>query len=164
MESDRTLCQECLCYFSEDQKKEMQDEYLQSDFEFGEHLSWGDGFCDLNHNNAQHFFDLGDCCLENVNCGLWTHDSSSFINVILEYCPAHTCIKSNIFCIEEELGDGKCQDHNNSPYCDYDLGDCCTVGTDHQISESLVDCLLCKCASHSLYPNPYLSNLGLFQF
>ena len=32
-----------------------------------------------------------------------------------------------VFCIPEELGDGICQDHNNGPYCDNDLGDCCLV-------------------------------------
>ena len=37
----------------------------------------------------------------------------------------NVCIQSNIFCNEEELGDGICQAYNNGPLCDHDLGDCC---------------------------------------
>ena len=33
---------------------------------------------------------------------------------------------SNLFCVEEKLGDGICQDFNNGPLCNYDLGDCCS--------------------------------------
>ena len=40
-------------------------------------------------------------------------------------CSENPCIKSDIFCIPEEKGDGICQDYNNAPFCDYDLGDCC---------------------------------------
>ena len=53
----------------------------------------------------------------------WSADFEQFsLNV-----PNSTCICCNNFCITEELGVGICQDHNNGPYCDYDLGDCCAA-------------------------------------
>ena len=82
---------------------------------------FGDGQCDLGFNNQEHFFDIGDCCLENPIC-----KSSTFVSPGKDpFCGEDICIKSNLFCVKEELGDGICQGHNNGPYCDYDLGDCC---------------------------------------
>ena len=69
-------------------------------------LGYGNGYCDINLNNAENFFDAGDCCLPEFE---------------------ELCINSNLFCNEETLGDGICQDFNNGPLCDYDLGDCCIV-------------------------------------
>ena len=56
-----------------------------------------------------------------------------------QLCPENPCIKSDNFCITEELGDGICQDYNNGPFCNYDMGDCCLVGrnVDH--------CCTCHC-------------------
>ena len=52
----------------------------------------------MNLNIPEYFFDIGDCCLNN---------SLSDI-----------CVRSNMTCIAEELGDGKCQDYNNGKLCD----------------------------------------------
>ena len=90
---------------------------------YRDHL--GNGYCDLNYNNEDNFFDVGDCCLEDLQCRLKFYN---FTNFVPRFCPENTCIKSNLFCIPEELGDGICQDHNNGPFCDYDLGDCCLTG------------------------------------
>ena len=79
--------------------------------------------CDVGFNTEEHFFDVGDCCLENPTCM-----SSSFISTAVDpFCQENLCIESNIFCVKEELGDGICQGHNNGPFCDYDSGDCCLV-------------------------------------
>ena len=141
MENDRTLCQDCFCYFSE--AKQILDEYMNMDeYDDGmEYAFWGDGSCDLNYNKPEHFFDFGDCCMEQLDCRL----DNQFV-----YCPDNPCIKSNMFCIPEELGDGICQDHNNSPYCDFDLGDCCT-------DEEEFECRWCSCGTMSGYhANNYL--------
>ena len=55
-------------------------------------------------------------------------------------CPENPCIKSNVHCIPHELGDGVCQDHNNGPFCDYDIGDCCLANR-FEVSE----CWPCFC-------------------
>ena len=65
--------------------------------------------------------------------------SYSGIISIEQPCPENPCIKSNNFCIPEELGDGICQDHNNGPYCNYDMGDCCLVG------RNVEECCNCNC-------------------
>ena len=106
--------------------------------------NWGDGYCDLNHNNAENFFDVGDCCLEDLQCRL---KFFNFTNFIPRFCPENTCIKSNLFCIPEELGDGICQDHNNGPFFDFDLGDCClhlSLGNPKNEQEQ-PDCCTCSC-------------------
>ena len=61
-------------------------------------------------------------------------------NYVEKYCPTNPCIRSNIFCVEEELGNGICEDYNNGPYCDYDLGDCCGPTTAEKD-----DCCICSC-------------------
>ena len=125
MENDRTLCEDCFCYIPEDQKSLMMNEYktkYERDFGF---TNWGNEHCDLNHNNPEHFFDHGDCCLENLSCRRM-FSNEGIMDSEFKFCPEnYPCIKSNLFCISEEVGDGICQDHNNSPFCDYDLGDCC---------------------------------------
>ena len=61
-------------------------------------------------------------------------------------CPDKVCIKSNNFCIPHQLGDGICQDHNNGPFCNFDLGDCCLrFSDDHNNEEFLTDCCTCSC-------------------
>ena len=115
--------------------------------------NWGDGYCDLNHNNAENFFDVGDCCLEDLQCRL---KFFNFTNFIPRFCPENTCIKSNTFCILEELGDGICQDHNNGPFCDYDLGDCCLAGCEGGqwqtfclgSPKNTTECCDCLCKHH----------------
>ena len=143
--SDRTLCQNCTCYVSENKMEEYKKDNCQK-YLFRLHL--GDGNCNLNYNKEEYFFDIGDCCLEmdqdEYSC---THKHESWALVEnatqdLVYLPCRDdCIKSNNFCISDELGDGICQDHNNGPYCDYDMGDCCLPG-DHPLEE----CCNCACS------------------
>ena len=147
---DRTACQDCFCHYPEVDKASILDKYLQSQGDYAWlFTNWGNGKCDLNHNNAEHFFDHGDCCLESLTCQLKFQNATDFVP---QYCPDEPCILSNMFCVQEELGDGKCQDHNNSPFCDYDLGDCCS---DKQRTE----CRNCACGGVIVgdvhYPNPY---------
>ena len=119
-ENDRSLCTNCTCHLSEDEVQFFKD---QSCNVFPGEITnlLGDGTCDLNLNQEKYFFDVGDCCLE-------VHDFEAMTCRFEEEdveCPQNVCIPSNNFCIAEELGDGICQDYNNGPYCNYDLGDCC---------------------------------------
>ena len=57
---------------------------------------------------------------------------------------------SNTFCITEELGDGICQDYNNGPFCDYDLGDC------FAINSNLDECCNCKTSFTDSNPPPMI--------
>ena len=143
--NDRTLCTNCTCHLTEDKVSEIKNYACNSSVFFDELTSekggpgnhhLGNGFCDLMFNQDKYFFDIGDCCL---------HDEVSCrgIDGQTDKCPENTCILSNNFCIQEELGDGICQDHNNGPYCDYDLGDCCD-GT------SASECCACKCHERDL--------------
>ena len=122
IESDRSLCTDCLCYIPKEEKILLDDEYSKSCPYF---WAGGDGLCDSCLNNREHYFDVGDCCLENPICPSFT--TLFYISPDIIECPENPCIQSNIFCISEELGDGICQDHNNGPFCQYDLGDCCLV-------------------------------------
>ena len=145
MGNDRTLCEDCFCFASEDERVLIQEKHFKrcSMKIYQHHL--GNELCDLNRNNEDHFFDAGDCCLEDVSCQV------SFFNItdeIQKYCPENPCIKSNIFCVQEELGNGRCEDYNNGPYCDYDLGDCClSCGNSVQLlsEESDDGCCVCSC-------------------
>ena len=120
-------------------------------------ISWltpylGNRKCDMELNNIEDFFDAGDCCLNETICeeeiqapAGWKGQS---IYEWVQYpCPENACVKSTNFCIKELLGDGICQDQNNSPYCDHDLGDCCVV------NKSLEFCCVCVCRNlkHPLY-------------
>ena len=119
-------------------------------------LHLGDGNCDINYNTEEYFFDVGDCCLELDLSSEYGCRYKDMITGAIEdvYCPENTCIKSNNFCIPEELGDGICQDHNNGKYCDYDMGDCCNPSVD------LEQC--CTCACHGGSTMDYQSLFGSF--
>ena len=121
IDSDRSLCTDCLCYIPEEEKI-LLDEEFNKNCQNSYVRIWGDGLCDILENNKENYFDVGDCCLEKPICmsTIWQSSPDQF-------CPENPCIQSNIFCILEELGDGICQDHNNGPLCQYDLGDCCLV-------------------------------------
>ena len=97
-------------------------------------LANGDGICDDVFNNVNHFFDTGDCCI----------DESS-----------PKCQLSNAFCNTETMGDGICQDYNNGPKCDYDLGDCCSPIRGEE-------CCLCQCKNwvYTGHDFQYLAPLG----
>ena len=80
---------------------------------------------------------MGDCCLEDFYCQLYFPNSTH--NIV--DCPKESpCVPSNIYCVPEELGDGRCQDYNNGQFCDFDLGDCCLPTKDYQ-----EDCCQCQC-------------------
>ena len=86
-------------------------------------------------NTPEYFFDIGDCCLNN---------SLSDI-----------CVRSNMTCIAEELGDGKCQDYNNGKLCDFDLGDCCAyLQMDWQNYQNINKFheYCCACMCHAGWP------------
>ena len=110
----------------------------------------GDGKCQLELNNLEHFFDAGDCCLEDPECtiaikkgdsNLCGHQCSGPYNYESHevVCPEHVCIKSDIYCIQELMGDGICHDNNNSKLCDWDFGDCCGV------IQNVDVCCICAC-------------------
>ena len=150
---DISLCTDCLCYIPEDKKillvKQFEDKcFADHAYANDWETYYGDSICDLGFNNKEHFFDIGDCCKENPTC-----TSSTFVSTASDgFCPENVCIQSNIFCIEEELGDGICQGHNNGPLCEYDLGDCCLV-----IDESQTNCTCnCKCFLEKLYNIPWM--------
>ena len=101
-----SLCSECFCYVNITEKFEDIDcfKVLESIFFMtGPDSIVGNGVCDLDLNNVDKFFDAGDCCLDESNLN---------------------CKKSNVICNSNKIGDGKCQDYNNGPNCNYDLGDC----------------------------------------
>ena len=168
LENDRSFCSNCTCHLSEDEVQLFQDQSKSQSCIDGLHLNQpdpnyelffpelfvggpgsnhlGDGICNLNFNIDKYFFDIGDCCLdeEEIKCRL----EEDYIE-----CPQNTCIRSNNFCIAEELGDGLCQDYNNGPYCDYDLGDCCTPNSDHlDTMDSKKDCCACFCKTRKKHP------------
>ena len=139
-ESDRNSCTNCTCWVDNDQLVKIKEELC---LEYNYNL--GDGTCDLDLNSKEYFFDIGDCCQMDTICVENRFDQVT--------CPDHPCIESNQYCIEHELGDGICQDHNNGPYCDYDLGDCCSIS-----SQAYEDCCTCKCSTFNLF-DPYYHQL-----
>ena len=136
LQNDRSLCQDCYCHI-----QEVNQNCPVKNIWEGSRL--GDSFCDLDLNSPEHLFDLGDCCLESLNCPPWIDlDYSPY-----DYCVDNNpCIESNIFCIPEELGDGICQDHNNAPFCHYDLGDCCLLNVNQ------TECCDCLCKTLYFFP------------
>ena len=150
MESDRSLCTNCTCIIPENEFENIKKEF---EFEHCKENYWiymyflGDSHCELTHNTEEYFFDLGDCCLdpEILECRLNFMNMTDFKIVD---CPVESpCIRSNIYCVPEELGDGKCQDYNNGPFCDFDMGDCCLQFTGGE--KSYEDCCQCHCKSLS---------------
>ena len=157
MENDRTICEDCFCIIPEDDKASVKQKHFERcPLYFYQHL--GNGRCDLNQNNKDHYFDFGDCCLEDTTCRIKFFNQTDFVD---KFCPPNPCIKSNIFCVKEELGNGICEDYNNGPFCDYDLGDCCLSPPNHswttQGEITNRDCCICSCLQSTLYnANAYL--------
>ena len=153
IENDRSICTDCLCFTTEDKKVVIEEEFKQACLSTGGYANewfqyFGDGHCDLGFNNQEYFFDIGDCCLENPTCM-----SQTFLSTGRDlFCDEDICIKSNLFCVKEELGDGICQGHNNGPYCDHDLGDCCLA-----TESSQTNCTCnCRCFMHAYYQVPWI--------
>ena len=162
LENDRSLCTNCTCHLTEDEAQLFRNQSCIDNSQLDQHLVYFDAFfpelspkvggpgshhlgnrvCDLNFNQDKYFFDIGDCCLDKeIKCRF----GANYIE-----CPQDTCIQSNNFCIAEELGDGLCQDHNNGPFCDYDLGDCCSTNNHHLEKSELKDCCACFCHDHQV--------------
>ena len=142
MESDRTLCQNCTCFLSDVKLKNILKEAeegcnIDSLYDF---YLIGNEECNLHLNQAKYYFDAGDCCLDETKCFLQSDWKYSILPIS---CPEENpCIRSNNFCILENLGDGICQDYNNGPFCDYDMGDCCVM------NQNSTECCSCKCHSY----------------
>ena len=121
--SDKSTCQDCFCYVPKSD--------LKANRTWSIHMfDLGDGECDLRWNNIENYFDVGDCCLNNTRCVFDSYPDLKPQDIPIgtetkHPCPEDICVKSNIYCISSQLGDGLCQDHNNGPLCDLDLGDCC---------------------------------------
>ena len=131
VENDRSICQECYCFLTDIEILENKQEVCGLyNFELG------NGRCNFELNKVEFQFDVGDCCLppEELTC------RSIDIDEYVIPCPDNPCIKSNNFCIPDELGDSICQDHNNGPFCGYDLGDCCLFK-----ESTWSDCCTCSC-------------------
>ena len=93
----------------------------------------GDTNCDDDNNNHECRYDGGDCCTDTRHL----------------YCKECTCKEPNKSQPRDcpnpfYVGDGICDDENNIPECDYDLGDCCT--DPHQKY-----CKECKCIDNAVY-------------
>ena len=149
-QSDRSQCSECFCKIEYFQTKKYMDcpqiNMINGDLSAALH---GDGNCDKDFNIYEEFFDAGDCCLPNPKI----HYDGDYISVTGVLLPIFVnpprpcqenecvCIPNNLVCNATQLGDGKCQDYNNGPLCDYDLGDCCLRFFPSGIDE----CCICKC-------------------
>ena len=151
---DRSLCIECFCYIeyfpNKDYLKYSVVGLLNGPRGGLSHARHGDGNCDLEFNIYEQFFDAGDCCLANRTIyyeGLEYGSTGMAIPVYSDPprpCAENECecIPNNLVCNETQIGDGKCQDYNNGPLCDYDLGDCCLRWTaDPDVDE----CANCFC-------------------
>ena len=136
-ENDRNICQNCTCHLSGSQIQGFKAEncekshlmknmsLLTTNHAVLDYMMYlGDGTCNPNYNKAEYFFDIGDCCMEMGPDTICQYVELETQERTCVPCPENQCIISNNFCIAEELGDGICQDHNNGPYCEYDMGDC----------------------------------------
>ena len=153
VENDRSLCQNCSCVLSSEERQVIKEKACKKE-EYNYHL--GDGICDHAYNKAENFFDVGDCCLtfqdhqyltcrQEINDGLIHTQQYGFFP-----CFGNLCIESNNFCIPDQLGDGICQDHNNGPFCDYDLGDCClNLSFGYKVEKH--GCCSCTCHGGSIF-------------
>lgn len=141
-QNDFTSCQECFCY-----SKHLINYTLIQDCSMDQDQYWdwfiflGDGTCQLQMNNLENFFDVGDCCLNYTQCeniikapNLW---GATVPNSFDADCPKDVCIRSDMYCIPDLMGDGVCHDNNNSELCDFDLGDCCKP---NPITDSCCNC------------------------
>ena len=150
VQNDFTLCSDCFCYSAGHLNNSLsKDCPSKSGLELYLEDYIGDGKCQLELNNVEYFFDAGDCCLEYPECTITIQGDSSLwcqlwcVGTFYEshevVCPEHVCIKSDIYCIQELMGDGICHDNNNSKLCDWDSGDCCGQ------SRNVDFCCTCAC-------------------
>ena len=143
-ENDFSPCQDCICITT-------NSNAIPNCSSIGIYgATKGDGICDLIYNNVDYFFDYGDCCLEDPICQVLIYGESwrghSITKTKQIDCPDNVCIRSENYCIKDQIGDGICQDYNNSPFCNYDLGDCCMP------VRELDFCCSCICKEFECYP------------
>ena len=134
-DNDRTLCQDCFCY-DDATTNQNYSQWLCEENILLEYIL-GDGICDVSYNHREYYFDIGDCCLEDVEC--YFNPFDPFKIDVQANCQIQSCVPSNNYCIAAELGDGLCQDHNNGVLCDFDLGDCCLTPPSYD------SCCYCYC-------------------
>ena len=153
---DRSMCTDCFCHIEYFQTTEylncpQVNHNANGEYSFAYH---GDGHCDEEFNNYEKFFDAGDCCLPNPTI-FFEGEVKDPINqyVIPKFAdpprPCNenecVCIPNNLVCNTTQLGDGICQDFNNGPLCDHDLGDCCLKFWNFYPDESKGNCCNCFC-------------------
>eukprot|EP00903_Cladosiphon_okamuranus_P014618 g13556.t1 len=98
----------------------------------------GNGYCDEENNKEACNYDGGDCCQctcdptnadDDQGCGRWSNfacidplapcvDDDSVTVDMIDICDAGS------------IGNGYCDDYNNTPECAYDGGDCCSCTCD----------------------------------
>ncbi|CBJ33705.1 conserved unknown protein [Ectocarpus siliculosus] len=92
-------------------------------------VGMGDGYCDMDNNNAACAYDGGDCCEctcePNNKCG----GRSGFACID----PGAPCVDDDSVTVDmidncdylRVMGNGWCDEENNNELCAYDGGDCC---------------------------------------
>ena len=101
----------------------------------------GNGFCEDYCNHPDLYFDLGDCCLDNIN------DAMCYDCICFEDCSRHPSefpdnmtyatecynpdilpyaeIQRGVTCFPGSIGDGICHGYCNNHLFYFDGGDCC---------------------------------------
>lgn len=83
----------------------------------------GNGWCDAVNNNPHCGFDGGDCCsCTCVNTTLHSC-SESDLDCVYPECTEPAATSEDETCEESWIGDGYCDEINNTPSCGYDGGD-----------------------------------------
>ena len=72
-ENDRNSCQNCICYIDTTIHNTFLDFACLNKLSMTLMEDWiyarlGDGYCDLESNLKKYDFDLGDCCIDQVDC------------------------------------------------------------------------------------------------
>ena len=103
MGKDQTKCNDCLCHVSDEEVSIITDAVCASPIDINHELDlsfldMGDGVCNLELNTKEYFFDVGDCCLDEPVCRSGGYPQA------IQPCPISICVRSNIFCVPEELG------------------------------------------------------------
>ena len=80
------------------------------------HPKVGDGFCNDGTNNPECNYDGGDCC------------GSCVVKQFCSYCQCLEGDNTGNGVSSPSIGDGVCHDDNNVADCNYDGGDCCSIG------------------------------------
>ncbi|CAM9523721.1 unnamed protein product [Scytosiphon promiscuus] len=106
-------------------------------------VSMGNAYCDEYNNNAECGYDGGDCCEctcedrpPHTMCGQW----GGFACID----PDAACVNDDDItigmvdiCSTSQIGNGWCDQENNTPECNYDGGDCCECTC--EVDETLGD-------------------------